>query len=533
MAKYDFLIKNGIVFDGSKDADPKQINIGIKDEHIKEIGDINEAESLAVIDASNQYVCPGFIDLTSHSDAFWTIFSDPFQESLITQGITTILGGNCGSSLAPIVSQKDIQSIQKWTDISTINIDWQELKEFFDRLDKIKIGVNFATLIGHGTLRRNIAGDETRSLTETEIRKLIFLLEKALEQGAFGVSFNLGSAHEKETSEKEITAIQNIVKKFGGLIKHHLEDEGKNILPALAKVISGNRETKSTVQISHFKAIGKTAWEKFDEAMSLIERARNDGLNITVDVFPYTKTGSNLYVLLPEWIIKNGKDYILSSLKKLDERNEALVYLKTLTLHYDKITIASALHDKNSIGKTLADISKATGFSPEEVILNLLEINDLQVSIFNEVIKEEHIEKLLAEDYVMIATDGSGYDAVSADKGLKSSNINNPHPRSFGTFPKFFREFVRNKQILNWQNAVYKASGFPAKVLGIKDRGIIKEGAFADIVIFNPEIIQDNATYHNPFRFSSGVNWVFINGTLVLKEGELTRKKAGIVLRKR
>lgn len=532
MAKYNFIIKNGIIFDGEGNDFAKN-DIGIKNDKIKSIGKLEENDAERVIDANAMYIAPGFIDLTSHSDTFWTIFSDPFQESLVRQGITTILGGNCGSSLAPIVSSKNIESIQKWTDISKINIDWQNLDEFLDKLEINSLGINFATLIGHGTLRRNVVGDETRRITESELKKMKFLLERSLKRGAYGLSFSLGSAHEKEASAKEITELAKTVKEYDGLVKHHLEDEGKNILPAIAHLVGYARESRAKTQISHFKAIGRSAWEKFEEALSLIERARGENLALTLDVFPYTKTGSNLYLLLPEWARKNGKSGILSMLRDPEERKNIIQYLKNITLHYERITVASTLWDASSVGKTLAEISESTGFAPEEVILNLLELNELKVSIFNEAVKEENIEKLLRKPYVMISSDGAGYDSQNFKSQISSPKSELYHPRSFGAFPRVFSEFVKNKKAITWQEAIYKSAGFPAKILGLSERGTIKNGSFADIVIFNPEKIQDKATYKNPFQFSEGVEWVFVNGESVLEAGEMKMKKAGKVLRRK
>jgi len=526
--KYDFLIKNGIIFDGEKSGFVRD-DLGIKNEKIKDLGKLEESAG-RIIDANNMYVCPGFIDLTNHSDTFWTLFSDPYQESLVSQGVTTILGGNCGSSLAPIVSPQNIETVQKWTDISKINVDWQSPDEFLDRLERHHLAINFATLIGHGVLRRNVIGNETRNASEEELRKMEFLLEKSLEEGAFGLSFNLGAAHEKAASSKEIIELSKIVQSKNGLIKHHLEDEGKNILPSIAHLIGYIRESKAKTQISHFKAIGRSAWEKFDEAIALIERAREENLSLTIDVFPYTKTGSNLYQFLPEYMLKNGKSEILKTLSRPEERESVSKYLQGLTLHYDKITVAATLWDTNAIGKTIAELAQSTGFMPEEVILNLLELNGLHVSIFNEAIKEEHIGELLKKSWAMIGSDGAGYDSVNF-KSLTLDRL--PHPRSFGAFPRVFSDFVINKQILSWQEAIYKATSLPAKTLGIVQRGEIKEGFYADIVIFNPEKIEDKATYENPFQFSSGVEWVFINGEPVIEEGKITKKKTGMILRRK
>lgn len=541
MAKYDFIIKNGEIFDG----DIKKFqtaDLGIDGDRIKKIGKIDENEAKNIIDASGKYVCPGFVDLTNHSDTFWTIFSNPCQESLISQGITTVLGGNCGSSLAPIASPKNIESIQKWTDISGLNINWQTVEEFLKELEiRHPIGVNFATLIGHGSLRRIVVGDETRKASKIELEKMKDLLDKSLEAGAFGISFNLASAHEIESDQKEIEALCEITANSGGIAKHHLKDEGKNILPSLSHLISVARATNVKTQISHFKAIGRSAWEKFDEAVSFIENSIADDVKITLDVFPYERTGSSLYLFLPEWVRKNGKRDILHLIKDINERKNIIDYLKSLTLHYEKITVASVLNDKDSLGRTIAEISNNTRVSPEEVILNLIDINELNISIFSDAINTEHIFELIKKPYSMAATDGAGYD-ISEIKNKELNEIfslkssinpeNYTHPRSFGSYPKFLKEYVFEKKAIELGEAIYKISTFPARTAGFEERGELKENFYADISVLDINNIEDKATYKNPFQFSKGIEHVFVNGELAFQNGEFTLKRNGRVLRK-
>jgi len=529
--KYDYIIKNGEIFDEIK-KDFFFSDIGISGDKIKKIGVIEEKDGENIINAKGKMVCPGFIDLTSHSDTFWTIFSNPFQQSLISQGITTILGGNCGASLAPISQGKDIQNIQKWTDISEININWQTMSEFLTELSSHSLGVNFATLTGHGNLRRIVVGDNTREAGRAEIEQMKLLLQKSLHEGSFGLSFNLASVHEKKSGFDEITELSKEVYATRGLIKHHLEDEGKNILPAVVRLINYVRATGAKTEISHFKAIGRSAWEKFDEAISLIESAvREDHLPLTFDFFPYDRTGSNLYLLLPDWIKKGGKDNILHLIKDEKERETVLNYLKGLTFHYDKITVASALTDKNAVGKTILEISKNTEITPEEVILNLLELNELNVTIFNEALNYDNINELFKKEYAVFATDGTGYDMINVD-GKVSLPYNYAHPRSFGAFPKILGEFVREKHMLTFGEAVYKMTTKPAEILGLSKRGALKEDFYADIVIINPEEVKDKSNYKQPFQFSIGITDVFVNGEREIENGDFVLKKAGKVLRK-
>ncbi len=523
MSAYSIIIRNGLIFDGAG-RPPRQGDIGISEDKIKKIGDLSGDDAPTIIDASNKYVAPGFIDLTTHSDTHWTLFSHPSQESFIRQGVTTIIGGHGGSSLAPLVKGEDIETIQKWVDISTININWQSMDEFLDELERHAIGVNFGTLVGYGTIRRGIIGDESRQADKKEIDQISFLVEKSLREGAFGFSANLGAAHQKSASDEEVSTLLKICNAFKTFVNHHLEDEGKEILPALARVIALSRSSGIRSHIAHFKAIGKGSWKFFDHGFSMIDEAAKEGVSITCDLFPYTRTGSNLYLLLPEWAREGGKNNILEIIKG-EKRIKLIEALKELTLHYDKISIASTRSDLDGAGKTIGDLSRISGRPAEEVLLDLLDINKLQISIFSEAISESNIEIAAGKNYSAISSDGVGY---ASDYRSKTDF---PHPRSFGTFPRIFAKLVKEKSVLTWQEAIYKMTGLPAQILGIKDRGIIEKNTFADIVVFDPEKIADHADYINPYASPTGINFVIINGGVALSENNLQTANLGRVLR--
>ena len=522
MAKYSVLIKGGMALHEGK---LERLDIGIKNDKIDSLGNLERESADLVVDASGKYVSPGFIDLTNHSDTHWTLFSQTKQESMLAQGITTILGGNCGSSLAPLVKASDIEGIQKWADVREINTNWRRVAEFFEELSKHPLGVNFATLVGHGTLRRGILGKESRELGEDELKQMNFMLEEAMKEGAFGLSTSLGAAHAKYTSSDDLNILFKTVAKYGGLAKHHLKDEGKNILPAIAQVLSFARETGVRTQISHFKILGRKSWDVLKEALGLIESVIQDGIKMTIDFFPYTRTGSLLYLLLPSWMIEGGKEKIMEALRDPRTRKEALEYLKSLTLHYDKITVASTLKDSTAVGKTIAGLSSSSGLDPEEIIAELLEINQLQVSIFNEVISPEHLEALIKKEYAMVASDGVGYNFdVKTPFDL-------PHPRSFGSYPHALEIFAREKEIASWPQILHKFSQMPAEILGLKDRGKIEKGYFADVVIFDPVKIGSAPDYAATHHEVQGMDWVFVNGKAAIKNGVLSGETAGKIIR--
>jgi len=504
----------------------ERIDIGIKNDKIEDLGDFSAEKADLVVDATGKYISSGFIDLTNHSDTHWTLFSQPKQESMLKQGITTILGGNCGASLAPLVHASDIEGIHKWADVTQINANWRSVGEFFDELSKHPIGVNFATLVGHGTLRRGILGDAARNLTDKEIEEIKFILKNSLEEGAFGLSTSFAAAHAKFATNAEIKELFTIVAQHEGMIKHHLKDEGKNILPAIAEIIGFARDSGAEMQISHFKILGKSSWASLPEAINLIESAWQEGSKVSLDFFPYTKTGSLLYMFLPPWIIEGGRAKILGALKDPKARREALDYLKSLTLHYDKIVVASTFKDATSIGKTIKELADSSGLDPEEIIAELLEINELQVSIFNEAISEDHLHDLITKEYALVSSDGVGYD-------LKTKMpFDLPHPRSFGTFPRALQIFAKERNDIKLEDILHKFTEEAAYALGIKDRGKIEKGFFADLAILDLEKIKSIPNYTALRQEVEGVDWVFVNGKAAVKSGVMAGELAGRIIKR-
>lgn len=517
---YDVIIKNGTVFDG-KGNKPEIFDVGIYGDEIKKIGDLKNEQANEIIDASGKFVAPGFIDLTNHSDTHWILFTDPSQENLIRQGITTILGGNCGSSLAPFSGESSVKEIRRWVDASKINVNWQTTGEFLSELENHGVAVNFCTLTGLNTLQK--------ISNEQNLEQIKFILKQTLEEGSFGISANFGVLTDgKDFNEDEIIELFKVVGEHEAITKHHLEDEGENILPAISRLLIISRKSGAKIHISHLKALGRKSWKFFPDAIKMLKTARNEGLKTTCDFFPYTRTGSNLFMLLPSWLRKLPRDEILSILlsKEDKRRKDAVDFLKELTLHYDKIIIASAAKGLSVTGKTIKYLSEFSSLTEEEIVFNLLATSDLRVSIFNEVISEENIKLIALEDFAAVSSDGMGYSISNPSEDL-------PHPRSFGAFPRAINLFVKEGKILSWENIIYKMTGLPAGILGIKDRGTLAKGKKADIIIFDQNEISDYATYDNPFQYSRGMKYVFINGIKILNNEEFVENFPGYVLRKK
>jgi len=520
---YSVIIKNGNILDGTGESSFNS-DIAIKGSKIFKIGDLKNTEANLTIDASDLYVAPGFIDLTTHSDNHWTLFSQPRQESFVRQGVTTIIGGHGGSSLAPFIKKGADFNFKRWMDKEKGSINWQTVKEFLEEISKYNLAVNFGMFAGHDTLRKNILDNNAQIATKKEIKEISILLKQALDDGALGLSVNLNALFDQDDFCKEIVYLLKIVSKYNAVSSYHIENEGKNLLPSVVKLVKFLRETKSKGHISHFKILGRTSWEKFKNAIHIIELSNKENTIITCDFFPYTSTGSNLHSLLPSWLLAENKNKILAIIKDKNNHEELVDYLKKLTLHYDKIKIASTFCDTGCVGKNIQEISTDSGLNEENVILNLLTINKLRVSIFNDVINEKNLEFLSKQPYSAIASDGVGYDILKFKNDI-------PHPRSFGSFPRVFSSLVKEKNILTWENAVYKMSGLPAKILGIKNRGIIKKGNYADITIIDPKNIKDKADYDKP-KYPDGIKYVLVNGSLALSDGIFQRKNGTIIKRK-
>lgn len=524
MASYDILIKSGTVFDG-KGNPPQAADLGIKDGKITDIGVLAGSSAKTVIDASGKYVTPGFIDITDHSDTHLTIFKYPALESLLLQGVTTIIGGNCGASLAPLTSSAAIDAIRKWADPSEFNLDWIGIKEYLDTLEKLSLPLNYGTLAGYGTMRRGVTGGESRHLTPEENNQLKQLLSRSMEEGAFGLSLGLSYGHERSASTEEIIELAKNLSEYSGVVKLHLRSEGSQLFAAVNEAIQIARATDIQVIIAHFKAVGRKAWPSFKKALELIEHASSSGVKITFDVSPYSTTGSPLYLLIPAWAREGGFDELFKRMNKPEEKKKIMASIKTQTLHYDKILIVSA-KIPSVVGKTMAEIAEHSGLSPEEALLDTVRANEGRVSIIGRTVSARNVRRAVLHRDSIIASDGAGYSTEAAHSGSLT------HPRSFGAFPHFWHTFVRDKKWLTAEEAIRKITSLPAETLGIKKRGAIIKGNFADIAVFDPESFKDRATYKNPYQYPAGMEWVVINGRVVVKEGVFQKIKAGAVLRK-
>jgi len=522
---YDILITDGMVIDGTG----KQrflADIGVKDGLIHEIGipKLAGAEGKVTINAFGKFVAPGFIDITSHADQNWSLFLNPSQEYLLAQGVTSILIGNCGTSLAPLVSEDSITSLKKWNQTGGANINWASTKEFLDELGRHPLGVNVGTLVGHGTIRRGITKGATRLLTKQEFAEFAGVLSRTLAEGAFGLSTGLAYGHEAAASTDELVAIARVVAERGGIYKTHLRDEGVNLVPAVNEAIHIGREAKIPVIMSHAKAVGRKTWPSFGSILAMVERAAEAGNAVWFDISPYERTGSFLYVVLPAWAREGGFDTMIRRIQDPAVKTTIIRELKAKTIRPERYIVSGAAMLRG--GHTLAEIARNTGLTVEEAILELLVLNRGKVFVFGKVISAKNVADGIRHPESIIASNGSG---ISQELERSGKII---HPRSTGAFPHFLHRFVRDGKILPWETAIAKMTSAAADAVGFSGRGRIAPRYRADITVFDPETIRDRSTYQNPFIHSVGVDTVVVNGVVALRDGRATGAAGGQVLRK-
>lgn len=519
---FDILIKNGTVIDGTGG---KKIyaDVGIKKDKIKDIGDLSVAEGEKEIDAEDLYVAPGFIDIQNHSDSYYTLFTQPHLESLVNQGVTTIIGGNCGSSLAPLVEGKDIESIQKWANIKDVHANWLYVREFLIELEKKKIPINFGTLVGHSTLRRGLIKDDVRRLSYEELRIMENSLKQSLEQGVFGMSTGLAYTHAKLASSHEIIRLLKVVKDYGGIHALHLRDEKDNLDKSFEEAVYIAKHSDVPLRISHLKAMGRKNWSLMEKILDNLILVNQD-VKIYFDIYPYNSIASVLYIFLPDWATKGGRKQMLKRLEDASIRKTIIKEMEQGKFDYSKIIIANTLADHSFIGKSIKELAQNQSSGEVQAIINILRASQGQVIVFIDNLSEDNLIKAMKSEFSIFASDSAGY----ALDYFKTGEL--VHPRSFGAFPRILGLYAREKKVISWEKAIYKMTGLPAEFLKIKDRGIIKIGNMADITIFNPKTIADKADYSNPFQHSEGIEFVIINGQTVIDQGIENQVMAGRVI---
>ncbi len=504
-------------------------DVEVAGDRIARVGRRLEAPGGArIIDADGLVVAPGFIDIHSHSDD--TILINPRAESKVRQGVTTEVIGNCGYSLAPLEGEA-IDDVKRDLEDTGIDVRWRSFSEYLGCVEESTTAVNIASLVGHGTVRRAAMGCRERAPSREETRRMKSLVARCMAEGAFGLSTGLIYPPSCYASTDEIVDLASVAAEAGGIYASHIRYEEDRVVEAVEEAIAIGERAGVSVEISHHKSGGVQNWGKVRATIDLMRRARGRGVDVACDVYPYTASSTGLSVILPQWMFDGGLDKAIERLRDraVRERIRPLVEEEEGERRgWDKTVISSVTkaHNKGFEGKNLAEVAGMTGKDPFTAALDLIVDESAAVQTVRFGMCEDDVEYVLAAPESSVGSDAS----VRAPYGPLGKG--KPHPRSYGTFPRVLARYVRERGILRLEEAVRKMTSLPAQRIGILDRGVIRPGMVADLVILDPERVSDTATYEDPHRYPMGIDWVLVAGHLVIERGEHTGLAPGRVLRR-
>jgi N-acyl-D-amino-acid deacylase len=527
---FDVVIRGGRIVDGTG-ALAIPGDIGIRDGRIAAIGASLAGDAAKTIDAAGLAVSPGFIDIKTHSD--FTLPINPKAESKVRQGVTTEIIGHCGFSVAPVLAGK----VALLRDYLSPSAPWLPFREmgFPEYLDTFPAtAVNAGMLVGHNTLRLMVMGMEARPPTADELNRMIALLEEALNAGALGLSSGLFTAPGSYAEADEMIALCNVVKRHNGAYFTHLRDESGKVLEALEEAIQIAEVCGVHVEVVHFKCSGTDNWGKTARALEMIQAARERGLDIDCDFYPYTAGSNPLKNILPQWVQAGGVDAMIERLALPETRERIRADVEREGLNnwgripsWDCVRISVSPNTPQFAGRTIAELAAETGQDPVDRLCDYLIADKGATRVLVTSISEDDIDDLVRSPSALVGSDGN----CVATYGTVSQGM--PHPRFYGTFPKVLSHYVRDRALLPLEQAVYKMTGATAKALKLKDRGLLREGFRADIAIFDPADFRDRATYADPHQYPTGNRTtVLVNGTLVVDNAVHTEALPGMVLRR-
>jgi N-acyl-D-amino-acid deacylase len=531
MMRLDLKIEGATVIDGTGRAGGRS-DVGVRDETIVAVGDLSRENTGNNLHAAGKVLAPGFIDMHSHSD--WALWGNRRAESKIRQGVTTEVVGNCGFSPAPACDEflESLREFALWRP-KALDFRWRSMGEYLRAFDAFGTALNVVQLVGHGTLRIAAMGFARRAPVAGELTRMRKLMADAMEDGAWGVSTGLIYAPGSYAATEEILQVAAVAARHRGFYASHIRGEGATLLDAVREAIDVGRRSDMPVQVSHVKSAGRPNWGRVADALALIDAAADDeGLDVTADVYPYTASSTTLRTLLPDWALEGGVDAMTARLRDAGTRArirgeiEAPETGQSLRdrVGWDNVMVSSCARRKDAEGRRLSEIGAALGVDPLEAALDLIADTGSDASMILFQLDEADVRRALVHPRVMIGSDGYALAPTGEMAAGK------PHPRSYGTFPRVLGEYAREQRLLPLAQAVHKMTGMPARRLGMRDRGQIRVGAKADLVVFDPRRVADTATYEQPARYPVGIEHVVVNGRFVIKGGEHTGSLPGRVL---
>jgi N-acyl-D-amino-acid deacylase len=531
-APFDLIIANGHIIDGT--GSPwYAADVGIRGGHVAAIGKLANARTKRRIDAEGLVVAPGFIDMLGQSE--FTILVDPRLPSKIYQGITTEITGE-GNSAAPMTGHARVEAGQTLAHYG-LTADWQTLGEYFARLERQGIGINLASYVGATTVREVVIGGENRPPTAAELVRMRALVREAMEQGAVGVSTSLEYAPAPYAGTEELIALASAAAPYGGIYATHMRSEGDGMVAALDETFRIAREAHIPAEIWHLKVAGKKNWGRMPDVIKRIEAARASGLDITADTYAYTAWFNDMSAFVPPWAHDGGNEKMVERLKDPVTRARIVKDIQTPSDAWDNewdevpgpesilVGVVKNPALRSLQGQTLAAIAKSRAKEPIETLLDILvEDNGFTgCAVFG--MQEDDVALALVQPWVSVNNDSSG---TSPEGRLGEEH---PHPRAYGTFPRILRKYVREEHRLILEDAIRKFTALPAQRMRLTDRGVLKRGMWADVVVFDPATIADRSTFSSPNALAVGMRWVLVNGVPVIFDGQMTGAKPGQVLR--
>jgi N-acyl-D-amino-acid deacylase len=527
---YDVLIAGGTVYDGSGGPGVRA-DVGMAGDEIKAVGDLRDAEAATTVHADGLAVAPGFVNMMSGDES---LRLDGRSMSDIKQGVTTEIFGE-GDSMGPLTDAMRARRLAAQGDLK-YPITWTTLHEGMLDLEKRGVSANFASSIGAATLREYAVGLDDRRATPEQLQTMRDLVEREMKEGALGIASALIYAPGFYASTEELIEVSKVARKYQGIYISHMRSEGNRLIEAVDELIRISREAGIPAEIYHLKAAGQSNWPKMDRVIAMVEAARASGLRITADMYTYTAGGTGLDAAMPPWAEDGGMDALYKRLSDPVQRAKIAQEIRTPTDAWENLYLATGSPDrvllvefksealKPLTGKSLGEVAKMRGTSPEETIMDLVREDRSRIGTIYFMMSDENLKRQLRLPWVSFASDANSIAAEGVF--LKSS----AHPRAYGSFARVLGKYVRDEHVITLPEAIRKLAALPSSNLGLARRGVLKSGNFADVVVFDPATIADRATFEHPHAYAVGVRDVFVNGVLVLKDGEHTGRKPGRAL---
>ncbi len=529
---YDLILRGGTIYDGSGET-PYVGDVALNGDTIAALGDLGNATAKAEIDVQGLAVAPGFVNMMSWANE--SLIEDGRSQSDIRQGVTLEIMGE-GSSMGPLNDKMRAARIQDQGDIR-YDVEWTTLDEYLEFLERRGVSPNVASFIGAATPRKYVIGYEDREPTPEELDQMRALVREAMEDGALGMASSLIYPPGSFAKTGELIALSKVAAEYGGMYISHLRDEGPQMLRAIDELLTIAREADIRAEIYHLKSAGQSNWHLFDEAIAMVERARAEGLQITADVYTYPASSTGLNAAVPPWVQEGGFEASLERMRDPELREQIAREMLQESDKWENMFLAPGTPDNILLvsfksealrpltGKTVGEIAKMRGTKPEYTIMDLIVEDESRIGTIYFSQSEDVVRKAVALPWVSFNSDAA---SVATEGVFLNSN---PHPRAYGSFARVLGKYVRDEKILSLEEAIRKLAALPAQNMRIDRRGELKQGFFADVVVFDPDTIRDNATFVEPHQYATGMVHVFVNGEQVLRDGEHTGAKPGRVVR--